>query len=136
MPIHHPTIDDAPWTAQAYTRGRDAATCAASWTCDGNTPDDHRRRMLAWLDDGDDRARDYLPREPDLSGEWSDDPSPASLYREITGRDESNPADGLCFETRHGYFIDAMADAFERGVSDYFMDACVRELRAGLPELI
>jgi len=97
--------------------GREAALAAASWILDGNAPDGHYARLLATLNAGDPVVYDFLPVPPALSGEWAGDPTPLNLAREITGED--NPADGL---------IDALADAWEYGRDDAFIDECERLL--------
>lgn len=109
--------------AEARQMGVDAALAAASWIIDGNTPDDHIHRMVAWIDDCDPRADDYLPRRPDLSGEWADDLTPNSLARDILGGDldDDDPE-----------WIDAICDAWETGVSDTFDVECERILRAAI----
>jgi hypothetical protein len=115
---------------QAYDLGAEHARNAASWVIDGNTDQDHIRRMVAWLDDGDPEAYDYLPATPNLSGEWADSPTPASLYREIVGLD---PADRIAEdEDADGEIIDALCDAYERGVDETFGVECERILRAAL----
>jgi hypothetical protein len=93
-----------------------------TWAADGNTTTEHIRRVLAMLEDGDPQAYDYLPNEPNLSGEWGDDPTPLSLARDITGLED--PADELTSE---------LSDAFEEGVRETFHESCERELRAFLP---
>jgi hypothetical protein len=121
---------------EAYALGVSAALAAASWTVDGNTSPEHIVRVLAMLEDGDPMAYDYLPAYPNLSGEYSDDPTPRSLYEDITGLNHSEAeADaGLAYETLVGSVMDAIADAWEAGVSDTFEQACERELRASLPD--
>ena len=110
------------WIEEATEQGREAARAAASWTCDGNTDPEHAARVLDMLDDGDPQADGYLPARPNLSGEWAGDPTPLSLAREITG--EQDPDADL---------IDALAEAFEDGVSEAFEDACAAELRRHAP---
>jgi hypothetical protein len=114
---------------EAYELGVKAAIAAASWVIDGNTPQDHIARMVAWLDDGDPWAYDYLPAMPDLSGEWADGPTPRSLYAEIIGdeRDEDN-------DPHPGELEDEIADAWEAGVSDTFQPECERILRDALDD--
>jgi hypothetical protein len=99
---------------------------------DGNTSAEHIVRVLAMLDDGDPQAEEYLPAMPNLSGEWADAPTPASLYEEIVGasfHDAMNDA-GLASETLVGLVADAIADAWEAGVSSTFEPECERILRA------
>lgn len=120
-----PTTDE--FTREAYERGADAARAAASWTADGNTRPEDAARVLAMLRDGDPEADDFLPRRPDLSGEFADDPTPATLAEEITGLDLGAGTD------ENVALIDAIADAFERGVSETFEEACEAELIAHIP---
>jgi hypothetical protein len=105
---------------EAYALGAEHARTAASWI----GPMEHRsaREILSLIEAGDPRADEYLPRRPDLSGEFADDPTPLSIAREITGLDLIG--DGTAVEE-----IDAICDAYEQGVSDTFEDACVTELR-------
>jgi hypothetical protein len=107
----------------AFELGADAGRSAASWVIDGNTSADHVARVVAMLEAGDPEADEYLPATPNLSGEWADDPTPLSLARDITGEDDPAPD-----------AIDALADAFERGVAETFVPECERILRAALPE--
>jgi hypothetical protein len=112
---------------QAYELGVEHAKSAASWVIDGNTDREWIVETLRFLEDGDPRIEDRLPREPNLSGEYADDPTPTSLYRDVTGRD---PVESLAFETEHGQ--DALADAYEQGVSDTFFVECERILREAI----
>lgn len=97
---------------QAYALGCEHARNAASWTVDGASRE-YCARLLAMLDAGDPAVRDFLPREPDLSGEWADDLTPFALAQEV-GAEASE--------------IDVVADAYMLGVSETFEDACVAEL--------
>lgn len=105
----------------AYQLGADAAHAAASWAIDGNTSPEHIARMVAMFDAGDPALWDYLPARPDLSGEWADSETPASLYASVTGLDASDadPED-----------ISYLADAWEAGVSEAFGTECERIIRA------
>jgi hypothetical protein len=105
------------WEAEARELGVDAAKCAASWTCDGNGDTNGYRQTLAMLDAGDPAADDRLPNMPDLSGEMAGDPTPLSLTRDVTGLDDPG-AD----------VTDALATAWEEGVSETFTQACEAEL--------
>ena len=98
---------------EARAWGEHAATNAASWVVDGNTSGDHIRRVLQLMEDGDPRADDYLPRYPDLSGEFADDYTPLMLARGILGIEDPSPED-----------IDTLADAWEDGVSETFYATC------------
>ncbi len=109
----------SPHEQVAYDMGRNAALAAASWIIDGNTKHEAIVCLAKLMDAGDPAADDYLPAMPNLSGEWSGDPTPTSLYRDITGN-----------ETLHSHVIDALADAFEQGVADHFHVECERIIRA------
>jgi hypothetical protein len=110
------------WIAEARELGVDAAKDAASWVYDGNSDREERARVLAMLRDGDPAAYECLPRRPDLSGEYAGDPTPRSLYEDVTG-DPSGRSEEEEQET-----ADALADAFEEGVSDTFDSECERLL--------
>lgn len=110
--------------------GRDAGLAAASWVVDGNTDQAHIARMVAWLDDGDPRADDYLPARPNLSGEWADAPTPKSIFEEVTGWDAHAEASWNA-DAYHDY-VSALCDAFEAGVDETFEVECERILRAAL----
>lgn len=109
------------WTGEARAMGVEAAKNAASWMTDGTSDPEHLRRVLNMLDEGDPQADDYLPRRPNLSGEFADDPTPQSIAEEITG------VDGLSDEV-----IDALSSAFETGVDETFTQACEAELHKAL----
>lgn len=111
--------------AQAREQGEDAARSAASWCVDGNTDEEHARRVVRMLDDGDPEADEYLPRRPDLSGEWAGEPTPQSLAKEIVGTD--------CPDE----IVEAISEAWEEGVTETFEQECERLLRtaAGLDDL-
>jgi hypothetical protein len=106
---------------EAYRLGVQAAEAAASWVLDGNTSQDHIARMVAMLEAGDPVAYDYLPAQPNLSGEWADAPTPLSLTTEIVG--DSVDPDPI---------VDEIADAWEAGVFDTFQYECERILRDAL----
>jgi hypothetical protein len=109
---------------EAHRMGVAAAEAAASWCVDGNSDPEGIRRILAMLDDGDPMAYDLLPQAPNLSGEWAGEPTPASLYESIVGE----------FAEQDPEVADAIAGAWEEGVSATFEQACKRKLRAFLPE--
>lgn len=120
---------------QAREMGRQAALSAATWVTDGNTTAEHVRKVLALIDEGDD-ASEFLPRMPDLSGEWADELTPIRLWERITGEDHSDAAEraGLGYETLVGSKVDAYANAWEEGVSEAFEPACAAELLKVLPD--
>lgn len=106
---------------EARALGEQAARAAATWVTDGNTSEDHYRRLLAMLAAGDPQADDFLPVAPDLSGQWADVPTPLSLARELTGEETPSPA-----------VIDALAQQWEDGVDDTYRMACEAQLRAAV----
>jgi hypothetical protein len=130
--VHGPTRDDLPREEyarlEALRMGREAGIAAGSWAADGNTSTDHLRRMIDMLEAGDPEVWDFLPDSPNLSGEWADDPTPASLLREILGDlDDMDP------ET-YSELQDLVSEAWEAGSSETFAQECERTLRAFLPE--
>ena len=115
------------WEAEAFRLGQEAAWTAASWTIDGNTSTDHAARVLAMLDDGDPAADDYLPARPNLSGEWADSPTPRSLFEDVTALDAH--AEATWQPAAYQMVIEALCEAWERGVAETFEAACEAELR-------
>lgn len=111
----------------AYALGVEHALDAASWVIDGNTSQEHIARMVAMLENGDPEAYDYLPRRPDLSGEYADDMTPVRLYGEIIGY---NDAGGI--DDEDGETTAALCDAYESGVDDTFEHECERILHSAL----
>jgi len=105
----------------AYAKGEDAALAAASWVIDGNTSQEHIRRMVKWFDDGDPQLDQFLPAYPNLSGEMADGLTPSKLVDELIG-DVSLDDD----------VINEICDAFEEGVADHFRPECERILRAAV----
>jgi hypothetical protein len=63
---------------------------------------------------------------PTCRGEWADDLTPLSLAYRVMG----DAVDESSFEVPSAEIIDAIADAFERGVDDTFQVECERILRA------
>jgi hypothetical protein len=97
--------------------GRHAGAAAGAWAADGNTDRDAAAQVIALGDAGDD-FDDYLPRRPDLSGEWADEATPRSIAEMLTGRDDAEPE-----------LVDAISSAWEAGVDETFEDACLAEIR-------
>jgi hypothetical protein len=95
------------YVRQARYLGADAAMASASWI-DGMSEADAR----SVLEDVDPAVLDNY-REPNLSGEFAGDPTPASLYDDIVG-DRDVVADEI---------EDAIADAWEAGRDDVWNDA-------------
>lgn len=101
--------------AAARAAGKAAGTNAGSWAIDGNTSVDTCRRILIAFDEGDPAILDSF-RYPDLSGEFSGDPTPRSLMEDL-GLSEDDPRfdwleSELCDEWEN-----ASSLAFEREVS-------------------
>jgi hypothetical protein len=100
----------------AYELGANAAKNAASWSTDGNSDPSERARVLAMIIAGDGEAFDYLPAQPNLSGEWADAPTPRSLAYEVG------------YEGIDGEILDAISNAWETGAEEHFETACEAEL--------
>jgi hypothetical protein len=119
------------WTAEARALGVEHAQNAADWAFDGNSDQAERARVLGMMRDGDPAAWDYLPAQPDLSGQWADDLTPDALFERVTGHRPYDPMSGI---------VDQLADAYEDGVSDTFGLACEAALIefcgrvAGMPD--
>lgn len=131
---HGPTRESMPLEARAIiearAEGREAGRRAGSWAADGNTSAEHATRVLDMLEAGDPEAYDYLPPFPNLSGEMADDPTPLSLAREIVGEETLDALGPMAADD----LADAIAQAWEDGVSQTFEETCERELRVHLPE--
>lgn len=123
---------EASWYAEARRLGREAGTAAGSWAADGNTPPDVIRRALAALDEGGFAADFYLPPRPNLSGEWADNPTPASLFHDITGFDAH--AEATFNPDAYGHVVERLCEAWEQGADETYEAECERTLRAFLPD--
>jgi len=113
---------------QAYELGVEHAKNAASWIVDGNTKTEFIPAVLEMIDNGDPAAEQYLPREPNLSGEYADELTPHALADEIVGRAEIKSG----WMTEREALVDALCDAYEAGVQDTFYDECERILREAI----
>lgn len=122
-PLNYP---DDPILRDAFDRGIEAAEAQATWVADDSVPD-LIRHILAMMEAGDPEVDRYLPARPDLSGTWADDPTPQSLARDVLGNQAF-----LIEQSNGDMLVDAIADAFEAGVSETFEAACERELRSHL----
>ena len=71
---------------EARKDGAAAGRAAASWVFDGNTKDATYREVLKGIEDGDPEVMDRF-RTPDLSGEWTDEPTPRTRERRAEVRD-------------------------------------------------
>jgi hypothetical protein len=126
----NPDEQRAAWIAAAHELGCEHARNAASWVADGNSSEDGIRRLLTMLDDGDPQAEDHLPQRPNLSGEWADNPTPRSLFEDLTGLDAH--AEATWNMDAYNALVDELSDAYENGVSETFESACESELRKWL----
>lgn len=127
----HPSPFQSGAEQCAYELGRDVALAAASWLDVTRMDAETITSALDAITNGDPRAEYVLPARPNLSGEYADDPTPQSLAADILGADYAthgyNAPDLLPAEQ-----VDAIAEAFERGVADHFEPECERILRAAL----
>jgi hypothetical protein len=105
----------ARYALEAKQLGEGHATDAAAWSVNGNSDRTERASVLVMLREGDPAAFDYLPREPDLSGEYADGLTPNSLFEQIT-REAANNS--------NGDLVEHLADEYEAGVSETFAAAC------------
>lgn len=78
--------------AEAREAGAAHGRAAASWYFDGNTPLDVYRHVLEGIEDGDPEVMNELPSSP-LSGEWADDPTPASVLEDLDVDEDDSYAD-------------------------------------------
>jgi hypothetical protein len=118
------SIDDN-YIDLAYERGRKAAESAATWT-ELPAPPMTVERLIDMIEADEGDQWEYLPTRPDLSGEWSGSETSQSLADATCGRQACKDAPML---------LDALCDAWERGVADAWLPACARELvrRSSLP---
>lgn len=113
----------AQWREQAYQLGVEHAQNTAAWITDGNDSDENRRAKLQRIEDD---GVDSIIVAPNLSGEWADNPTPRSLFEGITAYDAH--AEATFNVDAYDVVVDALAEAYEAGVSDTFEDACIAEL--------
>lgn len=114
------------WELQARELGRQAGESAATWVEPGDK--ESAAKVLWMMRGGDPAAVDYLPREPNLSGEMADDPTPQSITDEIAG-------DFAGTDDERGELQQTLSDAWEEGVSERFELACEMALmRVAEPE--
>ena len=91
---------------EARDLGREAGRCAASWLII------HEKDAYILLNDIDPEV-EYRYRSPcNLSGEWSGDPTPDSIYREVTGMSPWIVGDADD--------VNALADAWQEGADETF----------------
>jgi hypothetical protein len=126
--------DQTTFEREAFELGAEHARNAASWAIavdgdaiavDGDGWHERIVQTLRILEEGDSEdVAEYLPARPNLSGEWAGEPSPLSLFRDIVSHEPETSED-------HD-LMDALADAYERGVDETFEVECERVLRAAL----
>lgn len=98
-----------------YSAGMEAGACAA----DDLTANQARERLFK-INVGDESVLDELPRTPDLSGEWADAPTPASVLRQI-GSIHADEDEGFTAE---------LLNRWEEGAHNGHERACLDALRA------
>lgn len=89
--------------------GETAGRNAASWAFDGNTTTKTYRTVLRGIQDGDPAVLDSF-HTPDLSGEWSGDPTPSTLAEDYDIADDDR-RDWLLDEVCN-VWMDAASEAF------------------------
>ena len=72
--------------AKMREAGAEHGKAAASWYFDGNTSEETYKRVLLGMKRGDREILDTFPSNP-LSGEWADEPTPTSVFRDVLGLD-------------------------------------------------
>lgn len=107
-------------TDRARELGREAGRAAATWYFDGNTADETYAAVRRGIDEGDPAILDTF-KVPDLSGEWADSPTPASIMAEVYARPE-----------RHADAEDDVCRAWEDGAQEGYIEEIDRALRAQL----
>lgn len=90
--------------------GRAAGESAASWCFDGNTSRETYKRVLKGMEEGDPAVLDAF-RVPDLSGEWSGDPTPSTLAADYD-IDERRDPDGFLLDEACETWMNAASEAF------------------------
>jgi hypothetical protein len=101
-------------SAAAWRLGRDHAENSASWL--DIDSEDHARKLLALIEDGDPRVDEYF-NAPNLSGEWSGDLTPQLLLEEIGAEDSDD-----------GENLNRLCQRYEDGANHYW-DLVERRLR-------
>jgi hypothetical protein len=125
-PMSASTIQQEQWIKEAKALGETHGRDAASYVYDGNSDVKERQKVLAMLREGDPAVWDYLPQQPNLSGEWADSLTPRSLFIEVTGLDAH--AEATYNVDAYGNVCDALCEAYEEGVSETFESTCETEL--------
>jgi hypothetical protein len=87
----------------ADAAGRDHGRAAASWYFDGNTSRGTYEHVLRGIEDGDPEVLDTFPTSP-LSGEWADDPTPASVLEDLDVAEDDPSADDYLRAYEDGFY--------------------------------
>lgn len=116
------SITDA--TEKMRAAGATHGKSRASWYFDGNTTPDAYARVLRGIEDDDPEVLDTFPDAP-LSGEWADEPTPASVFRDVLDLDLHAEAS---FWGRDA--TDALLDAYEQAFSEAVHAEIERAARA------
>lgn len=109
------TFGDAIYAAAlqaAKAAGREHGRSTGSWVIDGNTSDETIHTLLQGLEDGDPAVLDSLPADP-LSGEWADDPTPASVLQEFSYTDDDPAIDDEILQAYEDGFYEAVRETVE-----------------------
>lgn len=112
-----PVTDPGLLEFRAREAGAEHGRAAASWYFDGNTSRATYAYVLAGLEDGDPQVLDTLPCAP-LSGEYADDPTPASVLADL-GVDEDDDAASSYLSAYEEAFAEAVEDAIETAARQY-----------------
>ena len=86
------TYDDI--MQEAHRAGEFHGLSAASWFFCDTTDREEYARLLSGLEDGDPEILDSLPSSP-LSGEWADDPTPATVFADLALTGDEDYADDV-----------------------------------------
>lgn len=105
---------------RARAMGAEHGKAAASWYFDGNTSLDAYAAVLKGIEDGDPAILDTFPSSP-LSGEWADDPTPATVLEDL----------GLIVEDDAADDNDAILSAYEDGFYSASAEEIERQARLG-----
>lgn len=101
--------------AKMREAGAEHGRNAASWVLDGNSSPEQAAWLLKGIEDGDPMILDQLPSSP-LSGEWADESTPASVFRDVLGLDlhETEGCGLSTFENAPDSFVtDELLNAYE-----------------------
>lgn len=86
----------------AREAGEAHGRAAASWYFDGNTTTETYRHTLEGLEAGDPAVLDTFPCAP-LSGEWADEPTPATVLEGLGADDDDDERYGLVDAYEQGF---------------------------------